>query len=396
MFEHLKDINALLNQRISTMYKNIKSGSTSYYDSLGDFIDNYLKAIASKEGFEIDKNMSSGKILTDTDTKSFLLDKVGIDKQNDYDELRSIVRFINEHKHDNEKSLTSSNDILKTLEPVFIIYCKVAKYYNPNAVDVFDKQFIMDIYKGFEKEYNSLFNQINQLKEDLIREKGLSDMQKSIINKIETSTYDFVDDEVLKNLTETLVELKDVKIEMLIKKIDDMTDLLIEQKANIRENRIISFATLSSIYGPTGSGFDKHIRNAIEVIENIGFENHIEKNRKLVEDEKKRKEQNLLITKKVIDYLNKYVMEIPKIAISNVVQSVNYTIDSPNVQLLFNYVTEKFTELFGNFDYTISTDPTKQRALTGFPLTDINKEATLLITSNDLSLNKVILRFKLI
>lgn len=396
MFEHLKEINPLLNQRISTMYKNIKAGSTSYYDSLGDYIDNYLKAIASKEGFEIDKNMSSGKILTDTDIKSFLLDKVGIDKQNDYDELRSIVRFINEHKHDNEKSLTSSNDILKTLEPVFIIYSKVAKYYNPNAVDVFDKQFIMDIYKGFEKEYNSLFNQINQLKEDLIREKGLSDMQKSIINKIETSTYDFVDDEVLKNLAETLVELKDVKIEMLIKKIDDMTDLLIEQKSNIRENRIISFATLSSIYGPTGSSFDKHIRNAIEVIENTGFENHIEKNRKLVEDEKKKKEQNLLINKKVTDYINKYVIEIPYTAISNVVQSGIYKSNPPNVQLLFDYIREKLTELFGNFDYTISTDPTKPRALTGFPLTDINKEATLLITSNDLSLNKVILRFKLI
>ena len=396
MFEHLKEINPLLNQRISTMYKNIKAGSTSYYDSLGDFIDNYLKAIASKEGFEIDMNMSSGKILTDTSIKPFLRDKVGIDMKSDYDKLRKIVRFVNEHKHDNEKSLTSPNDIINTLEPVFNIYYKVTKYYNSNALDEFDKQFVLDNYKAYEKEYKTLNYQIDQLRNELTFEKELSVIQKNKINEIENKSHDYIDDEVLKELAETLIDLKDVKIELLIKKVDAITDLLIEQKASIRENRIISFATLSSIGGKSGSLFDKHIQNAVEVIEQIGFENHIDKNRKIVEEEQKQKALNVTIAKKVLDYLNNHVIEVQKSEISNIVIKEEYSTVLLNVELLLKVVKQKLINLFGEFDYSITTDQTKATALSGFPLIDKDNQASLQFSSRDLAIHQANLRFKLL
>ncbi|MDG0889180.1 hypothetical protein [Paracholeplasma manati] len=395
MFSYLKDIDALLNQRIHTIYKNIKSGSTSYYDSLGDFIDNFLKAVANKENFPFDENMSSGRLLAETKLKPFLIEKTKVDKK-EHENLRNIVRFINEHKHDREKSLNSPENVINTLEPVFNIYFKVTQYYNPKASDAFDKPYIYDIFKSYEKEYNLLKSQIETLKNELTQEKTLTDKQYQLLKDLESKSVEFIDDEVLKDLSQTLVELKDVKIEHLIKKVDDITDLLIEQKENIRENRIISFATLSSIFGPTGKGFDLHIRNAIEVIESIGFENHIKNNREMLKEEVKQKEANLGTSKQLLEYLDTHIIEIQESKISNQIGTNKYASSQPNSHLLYEEITAQLISLFGKHDYKLINEPGKPISLTGFPLTDVNKQASLLLSSNSLSLNKVKLRFKII
>ncbi len=285
MFKYLKDINPLLNQRYMTIIRNIKAGSESFYDSLGNLVDNYLKGIADKEKITLEPTFSSGRILDDSKFREFLFDRVKISRT-DYKSFRNMVRFINEHKHENEKALLI-DVVLKNLEIFFNVYVAVAKHYNHAANEFFDSDYFKAIFKENVQEIKRLQHEILSLKEKLEKEKNISLTHSEVLKNINALENFLPEVETLNELSITLNKLKDIEIETLNTKIDNALALLLELGDSIRENRILSLANINLITGTDNKFFNQSILKSMKIINDGGFLKYFEnrpKNNEKVED----------------------------------------------------------------------------------------------------------------
>ncbi len=382
MFQYLQEMNAKLSERYITVEKNIKSGSASFYDSLGDLIESFFKEISLKEEIEINKISSSIKLMNN-ELSDFLTKEVQIN-DHDYERLIEVLKEINEHKHRNENKITADL-IIDYLRTFFNVYNPIVKYYNGNSKNTFSGSYYVSLFEKDKKEISDLQKKIANLKESLLNEKNLTDKQQRFINKIEIiESIEYSNETFKQKLLNELLQLKDIKIDQLNKKLDNALDLLSEQKNIIRETRIISLASMGSIFGFEGESFDAYIQSAVDIIDDKGFDNHIKMQR---EQLKKLR----LIKKEIVDQLKHKVYEIE---MGDEVMMKN--LKSVNPYKFYQKIANEISQIFEIQHFNVKANPAYGIALNKMAFKDEEGIYHLLLTNEKLYLFNVPIKIKVL
>ena len=101
MFEFLANIDDSLLKRYSTLERNVKAASNSFYDSYLDMLEQFIKTVLETEGIEIKANETCGAVLKRNEVKDLFINTFGISGA-----------FIFKSSNFNTSGLTSSSKCL--------------------------------------------------------------------------------------------------------------------------------------------------------------------------------------------------------------------------------------------------------------------------------------------
>jgi hypothetical protein len=238
-FQGLKQFEPRLFERYQTLERDVKSGSNSFFDALGDLIDNYLKVVAVRVNIELDPIFSSGKILKEEAFHEFLFVQVGINEV-DYKALRNLVRIINEHKHAAEKDVTVGK-ILLSLKNFFSVYSAISNHFDIQ-VEAFDEEYYRRLYRQNERESQKYLVQLKKLQKELADEKSLTTEQVTVIEKAKSldGKREIISDDYISELQNVLSAVKDIRIEVLNEKLEQALSMLLELRSLVNETRAMS------------------------------------------------------------------------------------------------------------------------------------------------------------
>ena len=96
--------NDALTMRLSTLERNIKSKSNSFYDSYLDLLEATIKYFLDENSIPYDDSRTCGYIVKEGKAKEFLLDSLKLDDYT-YNKLPDYIKKCNDHKHKKEKTL---------------------------------------------------------------------------------------------------------------------------------------------------------------------------------------------------------------------------------------------------------------------------------------------------
>ena len=244
--------NKSLSIRFSTLERNIKSKSNSFYDSYLDLLEATLKYFLDENSIEYDATRTCGCLLkNDIVVKSFLLNTIKLDDYT-YNKLSDYIKKCNEHKHDKEK-FVSVEAIINYLKVYFDFINYYIDYIKGIRVE-FDANYFSSIYGETERLNSEYKEEVLKLKDELkesYETNKLSEQDiehyKSLLSMKDIELLD--PDEQNKLLQAQIDILKDIKINSMEEKLNKTIDMLNNMQDYLVENRIIARRTSRLIDG---------------------------------------------------------------------------------------------------------------------------------------------------
>lgn len=262
MFKHLKEIDYKLYERYSTLEKNIKAGSNSFYDAYLDLQEQFVKDVAVFCDFDIKARETCGELLRRDDVKKFFKDVLRVDDFT-YTKMQDYTLKVNIHKHKGEKNI----QIDTIVSYMRIIYDATVSFavYKQISVKEFDANYFISIFCSFERENSVLKTEMMKLKEELLVsvESGrLKDSDiaeyKSLLSQSEIDKLSL--EEQNQELHRQISKLKDIKLSSMEEKLNKTIDLLHELSDSVVENRAVAYAAGDAICGK--ERFQKYVDGA--------------------------------------------------------------------------------------------------------------------------------------
>ena len=251
MFRHLQEIDYKLYERYSTLEKNIKAGSNSFYDAYLDLQEQFVKDVAVFCEFDIKARETCGELLRRDDIKNFFKDVLRVDDFT-YTKMQDYTLKVNAHKHKGEKNI----QIDTIVSYMRIIYDATIAFANYKKVKIneFDANYFISIFSEFEKENTALKIEMVKLKEELLVsvESGKLkdsdiDAYRSLLSQSEIEKLDL--EEQNQVLHRQISKLKDIKLSSMEEKLNKTIDLLNQLSDSVVENRAVAYAVGDTICG---------------------------------------------------------------------------------------------------------------------------------------------------
>lgn len=251
--------NSSLTERFSTLKRNIKSKSNSFYDSYLDLLEATIKYFLDENNIRYDQSKTCGYILKEDAVNIFLLTSLKLD---DYtiSKMPDYIKKCNDHKHKKEKRLQIES-VINFLKVYFDLVNFYLDYIKGIRVE-FDGQYFASIFGETERLNVEYRNQVIKLQEDLkeaydnnrLSEQDLNQYKALLsIKEIEVLTLD----DQNQKLQDQISILKDIKLNSLEVKLNKALEMLVNLNGEILENRVATDAVYRSITG-------QDIKSAIE------------------------------------------------------------------------------------------------------------------------------------
>ncbi len=244
--------NDALTMRFSTLERNIKSKSNSFYDSYLDLLEATIKYFLDENSIFYDASRTCGHLVrNEKDVKSFLLETLTLDDYT-YNKLSDYIKKCNDHKHKKEKTL-GIDSIINYLK----VYYDLINYYIDYIKGVqveFDANYFSSIYGETERLNNEYKEEVQRLKDELKESYETNKLSKQNLEQYK-SLLSIKDIEVLnleeqnKMLQVQINVLKDIKISSMEEKLNKALDMLVNLNDEIQENRVATDAVYRSITG---------------------------------------------------------------------------------------------------------------------------------------------------
>lgn len=161
MFDFLSYLGNKVVGRYKTVESNIRSRSNSFYDSFLDLLEDTVKTILVNEDIGYD-GRTCGEILREPDANNFFRHKADIDKDA-YSKIGDYIKKINEHKHHNEKYVSSDT----VVSYMSAYYAFITPYFSMKGIETppFNETYFRAIY-GItierSKELDNLSQKVDQ------------------------------------------------------------------------------------------------------------------------------------------------------------------------------------------------------------------------------------------
>ncbi len=253
--------NASLNARFSTLERNIKSKSNSFYDSYLDLLEDTIKYFLYENKISYDVSKTCGFLVREEYIKKFLLHDLKLDDYT-FNKIPDYIKKCNDHKHKKEKQLQIEG-VINYLKVYFNLINYYLDYIKGIRVE-FNSDYFISIFGETERLNNEYRNQVNKLKEELkdayennrLSEQDINQYKSLLsVKEIELLTLD----EQNQKLQDQINLLKDIKLNSMEIKLNKALDLLVNLNDEILENRIASDAVYRSITG-------KDLKTAMETL----------------------------------------------------------------------------------------------------------------------------------
>lgn len=255
--------NDALTMRLSTVERNIKSKSNSFYDSFLDLLEATIKYILDENNIQYDESRTCGHLVRNVVVvKSFFLDSIKVDAHT-YEKVSDYIKKCNDHKHKKEKVL-GVESVVKYLQ-IYFAFINYYADYNKSQKCEFKMAYYVSIFGETERLNNQYKGEVSKLKEELkdsyeahkLSEQNL-EQYKSLLSIKDIELLNLEDQNGL--LQEQINTLKDIKISSMEEKLNKTIDLLNELGASVMENRAIQYAVGDTICGQ--ELFEKYVEKA--------------------------------------------------------------------------------------------------------------------------------------
>ena len=178
-FNYLKSISPALKTRYRQVEFNLMVSSYSYYDSLGNLLENYLKYVAKIKNIKVESEDSHGKLFSKLSV--FVLEELSFNRNKFYS-MRNLSRQINSHKHYQPLNM-EKNKAIAELHGFFDLYAKVSLHELSSFTEYFDIEHFNQIYGIYSpKAQIELFISIRNNMKDSV--KGIEDKSDSLSKKL--------------------------------------------------------------------------------------------------------------------------------------------------------------------------------------------------------------------
>ena len=238
----MKLLNESISTRFSTLERNIKSKSNSFYDSYLDLLEATIKYILDENNISYDDSRTCGYLIKEVSIKDFLLDVLKLDAYT-YNKLLDYIKKCNDHKHKKEKKL-GIDSVINYLK----VYYDLINYYIDfiNGIRInYDVEYFTSIFGETEKLNNEYKEEVQRLRDELKELIDSNNLSKQDLDKYKSSLLikdiDFLNlDEQNQKLQTQISILKDIKLNSLEEKLNKTIDMLNNMQDYLVENRIIA------------------------------------------------------------------------------------------------------------------------------------------------------------
>lgn len=244
--------NKSLSIRFSTLERNIKSKSNSFYDSYLDLLEATLKYFLDENAIGYDSTRTCGYLLkNETGVKTFLLETLKLDDYT-YNKLSDYIKKCNEHKHDKEK-FVSVEAIINYLKVYFDFINFYIDFIKGVRVE-FDANYFSSIYGETERLNSEYKEEVLKLKDELKESYETNKLSKQDIEHYKSllsmKDIELLDLDEQNRLLQAQIDiLKDIKINSMEEKLNKTIDMLNNMQDYLVENRIIARKTAMMING---------------------------------------------------------------------------------------------------------------------------------------------------
>ena len=163
MFSFLRAISPALTVRYETLERNLRAGSSSFFDAYLDLLEELLRTEAAAALPEIPSRASAGDLLHDAGFREYLC-SVGVDEAL-CNKLADYVLKINAHKHKREKPLVPEVAV-SYLSVLHRIGAALAARRGVIA-PVFVGEYFLSIFGSYEREQRALSEDLSDRVDDL-------------------------------------------------------------------------------------------------------------------------------------------------------------------------------------------------------------------------------------
>lgn len=159
-FNYLTHLSNNIKARYVEVENMVKVSSSSFYDALGNLLEDYLYWVAQKNGIVVEFGASHGKL--SNALKPFLIETIKI-SDNIFQNIKRISGRINTHKHNSMQYLTLEI-CLYNLKSFFDFYAGISKYSCPEFMEYFDSKYFYKIYGMYSsKKINELLKELSKI-----------------------------------------------------------------------------------------------------------------------------------------------------------------------------------------------------------------------------------------
>ena len=257
----MKLFNDLLTMRFTTLERNVKSKSNSFYDSYLDLLEATIKYFLDENSIAYDPSRTCGYIIREENIRMFFLEDLKLDLYS-YNKISDYIKKCNDHKHKKEKWL-SIESVINYLKIYYILINCYLDYIKGINIEI-NSEYFVSIYGETERLNSEYKEEVAKLKEELkesYESNKLSEQDiekyKSLLSIKEIQILDL--DEQNKILQGQIDILKDIKINSMEEKLNKALEMLVNLNDEIQENRVATNAVYRSITG-------NDIKKAIEKI----------------------------------------------------------------------------------------------------------------------------------
>ena len=243
--------NESLTTRFTTLERNIKSKSNSFYDSYLDLLEATIKYFLDESSITYDDSRTCGYLVKEESIKNFLVNVLKLDDYT-YNKLPDYIKKCNDHKHKKEKTL-EIDSVINYLK----VYYDLINYYIVFIKGIkieYDAEYFTSIFGETERRNNEYREEVLRLKDELkesydnnkLSEKDLEEYKSLLsIKDIELLNLD----EQNQKLQAQISILKDIKLNSMEEKLNKTIDMLNNMQDYLVENRIIARRTSKLIDG---------------------------------------------------------------------------------------------------------------------------------------------------
>ena len=247
----MKLFNESLTTRFSTLERNIKAKSNSFYDSFLDLLEATVKYFLDENDINYDDSRTCGYLIKEPSIKAFLIEKLQLDDYT-YNKLPDYIKKCNDHKHKKEKCL-GIESIINYLRVYFNLINYYIDYIKGIRIE-FDANYFSSIYGETERLNGEYKVELSRLRDELkesYENAKLSEQDliqyKNLISLKEIELLNL--DEQNQKLQAQISILKDIKLNSMEDKLNKTIDMLNNMQDYLIENRIIARRTASMIDG---------------------------------------------------------------------------------------------------------------------------------------------------
>ncbi|MCR5490708.1 MAG: hypothetical protein K6F32_01090 [Bacilli bacterium] len=266
MFDFLGEWNAAIKGRTDTLLRNIRSASNSFYDAYLDAVEEIAKDVAENK-LDIDlSGRTGGYAIRNEEVADYLRKEAGVAPET-LTKISDYILKINKHKHHREKNVSADT----ALNYMRVYFDLAASYARANGVPVkeeYDGAAMVSLFGQSERENAKLRSDLKALASELESEKMASHEQvekyKALLDSESLQKMDLEGQNA--ELQRQIILLKDMKLDILDKKLDKANDMLLNLSAYLVESRAVSIAALNSIVGEERA--DAYLERARQKVKN--------------------------------------------------------------------------------------------------------------------------------